>query len=82
MAVHHKKIGEKHHVTSHHGPGGNEKHHSVHGNAKAAHAHMGKAMGLDEGMTEESPDEAYGGTESPEEEAAESQQGGGIPGMA
>jgi hypothetical protein len=80
--VHDEATG-KHHVTSHHGKGGIEKHHSVHGNPADAHALMGTAMGMNEGQgDEESPDEAYGGTESPEEEAAESKTGGGIPGLA
>jgi hypothetical protein len=81
--VTHDKATGKHHVTSHHGANGKEMHHSVHGNPKDAHAMMGTAMGLNEGQTpDEEPAEAYGGTESPEEEAAESQRVGGIPGLA
>ena len=83
VEIHVVKDGAKHHMTTHHGPGGKELHHSVHGDPKNAHAMMGKAMGLDEGQTpDEEPADAYGGTESPEEEAAEGQGGGGIPGLA
>lgn len=67
----------QHHVTSHH-KGGHHK--SMHASADDAHLHAAQAAGLN------TPDEAeeaepYAGNESPEEEAAEEKEGGGIPGM-
>ena len=72
---HHEET-DKHHLTSHHGEGGEEEmHHSVHDNAEAAHEHMSKAMGL---TSEEAAEE------TPDDEPVETMHasGGGIPGMS
>jgi hypothetical protein len=62
-----------HHVHTVHGE---KHHHSDHMSAGEAHQHMGQAMG--EGGDQAEP---FEGQETPDEEMAESQSGGGIPGM-
>ena len=80
VEMHHKhdKASGKHHVTTHHGEGGKEKHVSEHETPEDAHEHMRTAMGL---TTPDSEDQKEMDI-TPEQEAAEGTTGGGIPGMA
>lgn len=81
----HDQATNTHHVSSFHGDaakGDNDHpgaHHSRHKSHAAAHEHMGKAMGVEHGETEETPDEAdmgAGNDEGDEEETS------GVPGMS
>ncbi len=76
--MHHDKATGKHRVTSHHGEGGGEKHHSEHETPEDAHQHMAKAMGL-------TPPDAGDEKEidlTPDQEDAEGVSGSGIPGLS
>ena len=64
VEMHHEHDGETHHVTTHHGEHRQGKedgmgftHHSKHPTHRAAHAHMGLALGLNEHERSESPEE-------------------------
>lgn len=73
-SIHSEHKDGVHTVTSHHN---GHMHHSEHSSPEEAHAHHGKALGLNQG------DDPYAGEETPEEEMAEAHSGGGsIPGMA
>ena len=78
VEITHDHAGGKHSVTSHH-KGAHHK--TEHESADKAHLHAADAVGLQTpDQSEEAEAEPYAGTESPEEEAAEEEQGG-IPGM-
>lgn len=79
MDYEHDKASNLHHITSQHGEGEGQPHHSQHKSKEAAHEHIGKAMGVQEDQSEkdnESPDQ------SDESDAEMATSGGGIPGMA
>ena len=80
VEIHHKhdKATGKHHITSHHGETGGEKHTSDHETPESAIDRMKKALGM------QSPDDADQnelGT-TPDQEVAEGTQGAGIPGLS
>src|SRR5882724_1429358 len=57
IEYHHEEAEGKHHVTSHHGSGGDhEKHHSVHHSPEDAHKHMSAAMGVGHEETQQEED--------------------------
>ena len=76
----HDQASGEHHISSHHGEGDNPEavHHSKHKTHHAAHAHIAKAMGMQDEEQEErdneSPDQ-----QGEEDEMAET--GKGIPGL-
>lgn len=79
MSYEHDKAANIHHVTSHHGEGEGNPHHSQHKTSKAAHEHMGKSLGVKEGQSEQDNETPDTEDETDNEMAA---SGGGIPGMS
>ncbi len=73
----HDQASGEHHISSHHGEGEETSHHSKHKTHHAAHAHIAKAMGMQDEEQEERD------SESPDEEYEEETTGSkGIPGLS